>query len=284
MPKVFIIILNYNGKETLLECLQSVFQIDYPDREIVVVDNNSADGSLELAKKFYPRAHTIKNDKNIGFAAGNNVGIRFALEKMADYIFLLNNDAEIEKSAISKLVTLAQNNKEAGIISPIILKGKSNKVWFAGGKIKWLAMKTDHFAVPLAENPHKTDYISGCAMFVKKEVFKKIGLFDENFFLYYEDADFCWRARKERFESYVVPSAKVYHFERSEENKKAKIYWLVVSGIIFFKKNAPAFLKPWISFYLLLRKIKNWRDVNFKNDDIAKVVRKAYRDYSAIKK
>lgn len=283
------------------ECLTSVFRMDYPNFETVIVDNNSQDGSFELAKNSFPSAHFIKNEENLGFAAGNNIGIRFALEKMADYIFLLNNDAAVFKDTLSKLIKAAQKqeSEKIGIFSPVILKNNSKDIWFAGGKINWFRMRAEH----TTHNPqhttyniqHKiwnlqrklhgtnkiqdTEYVTGCAMLVKKEVFKKIGLLDENFFLYYEDADFCRRARKEGFKSAIVAGASVKHREKSEENKKAKTYWLVVSGIYFFRKNSPWFLKPWIIIYLAARKIKNKRDiVRGKGGELAKEVARAYKD------
>src|SRR6266705_2584097 len=100
-PKVFVIVLNYNGSEALPACLTSIFQSDYQNFEIIVVDNNSSDGSFEQAKNNFSRSIFIKNSDNVGFSKGNNIGIRYALERFADYIFILNNDTIIEKTTIS---------------------------------------------------------------------------------------------------------------------------------------------------------------------------------------
>lgn len=281
LPKIFIIILNYDGKDTIRACLESVYKSDYPNYEVIISDNASRDGSAELAKKYFSRVHFILNEKNIGFAAGNNVAIRFALEKFADYIFLLNNDATLGKDTISKLAAEAEKNEKGGIISPVILD-KYDKIWFAGGGIKWLKMRTEHHRDTL-QYVSTTDYVSGCAMLVKKDVFREIGLLDEKYFLYYEDADFCLRARKKGFQCLVVPDARVTHFEKSGNNLENKTYWLVLSGLIFFKKNAPAILKPWINLYLILRRMKNWFDVKIKKDNISKAVQKAYRDHKKFK-
>ncbi|GBE16975.1 N-acetylglucosaminyl-diphospho-decaprenol L-rhamnosyltransferase [bacterium BMS3Abin15] len=283
-PKIFIIILNYNGESTIKQCLNSVFQMDYPNFEVVVVDNNSSDGSLELAKGFFPKAHFIKNEKNVGFAAGNNVGVRFALEKMADYVFLLNNDALIKKDTLLKLVDAAEKDKNAGVVGPVIFKGNTDDIWFAGGEIKWLTMRAvhDNSGVNSRVNSFKTQYVSGCAMLIKKEVLKKTGLLSEDFFLYYEDVDFCVQAEKNGFYSLIVPGAEVFHFEKSEQNKKSKTYWLVISGLIFFKKNTPLFLKLWMYFYLFLRKRKNKKDVK-NNNELAREVQRAYNDYKNAK-
>jgi hypothetical protein len=265
-------------------CLDSVLKLEYPNFETVVVDNNSTDGSLELAKSLFSRFYFIKNEKNIGFAAGNNIGIRWTLEKMADYVLLLNNDAVIQKDALSILIEEAEKNGKAGILSPLIFKGNTQEVWFAGGKMKWLAMKNVHVNEQKSQDSYETQYITGCAMLIKKEVFQKIGLLDEDYFLYYEDADFCVRAKKSGFKILIAPSAEVYHYEKSEENREDKIYWLVLSGILFFRKNTPAILRPWMRIYLFLRKLKNRMDLRDEKNKEAKVVRKAYDDLEKFKK
>jgi len=282
-PRVFIIILNYNGKDVIKKCLASVFRNDYPDFEVVVVDNNSADGSLEAAKNNFSKAHFIKNEANLGFSAGNNVGIRFALERMAEYVLLLNNDTEVEKDFLEKLVAVAENNSEIGIVSPIIFNGQDKQVWFSGGQIKWFTMKAMHDQKPIARTWYETGYVSGCAMLVKANVFKTVGLLDEDLFLYWEDVDFSVRAQREGFKTVMVADSWVYHFEKSAQNLKNKTYWLVVSGLTFFKKNTPAILKPWVAMYVGARKIKNWADVKFKKNDLAPTVQRAYRDYKKVK-
>jgi len=278
-PKIFIIVLNYNGKDVVKNCLTSVFKIDYPDFEVVVVDNNSTDGSFELAKAGFSKANFIKNEENLGYAAGNNVGIRFALERMADYVLLLNNDTEVEKDFLTKLVEVEGKDEKIGIASPVIFDGHSRQVWFSGGEINWLTMKTQHSQKVLTEDYRETGLITGCAMLVRAAVFNEIGLLDEDFFLYYEDADFSLRAKKAGFKNIVVSGSWVYHFEKSKNNLKQKTYWLVISGLIFFQKNTPLLFKPWIKFYTALRKLKNKFDLKFKRNELAEIVEKAYADY-----
>lgn len=272
-PKVFIIVLNYNGKDVLFECLKSVYRIDYSNLEVVVVDNNSKDGSFESAQASFQKFHFIRNNRNLGFSAGNNVAIRWALEKMADYIFLLNNDAIIKEGALKKMIHSAEKDAVTGIFSPVIYKNEDEReIWFSGGRINWIKMRTEHIT-----SSKKTEYITGCAMLIKKEVFSKIGLFNEDYFLYYEDADFSWRARRAGFGLRIIPEASVYHAEKSSENP-SKIYWLVYSGLIFFKKNTPFIWRPWVSFYTFLRKIRNRKGL--KNREKYSIdIKKAFEDF-----
>lgn len=278
-PKVFAIVLNYNGKDVLLSCLDSLYKSDYSNLEVIVTDNNSKDGSLEEAREKFPRFHFIKNSENLGFAAGNNVAIRFALEKMADYVFLLNNDATVEPDTISKLIQVSQKEPSVGILSPVILSSDKSRVWFAGGTILWSKMRANHILKVLSSDPYETDYLSGCAILVRKDVFKKIGLLDETFFLYYEDTDFSHQAKMAGFKIKIAPSAIVYHAEKSEHANPAKLYWLVLSGIIFFKKNSRGLRGLWISFYLALRKLKNRLTIKINPDPETLEVYRAYEDY-----
>ncbi len=282
-PKIFVVILNFNGALTLPACLNSVFQSDYPNFEIIVVDNDSKDGSFEQAKSSFSRLHFIKNSKNLGFSQGNNVGIRFALEKFADYIFLLNNDALIKKDTLSLLEKTAKKNLTAGIISPLIMQNNNEDVWFAGGEIQWKKMRAVHIDAVILDKPYLSQYLSGCAMLIRKDVFREIGLFDERFFLYYEDADFSLRAKKANFDLLIDPSIKIKHLEQSNLNN-SKTYWLVLSGLLFFNIHATFPQKIWIFIYTTMRKIKNSYKYYFTKDSSAKNVRLAYQDFKKLPK
>lgn len=280
-PKVFVVVLNYNGLRTISKCLSSIYQSNYANFEVVLVDNASTDGSLELVKQQFPKAHVILNQANLGFAKGNNLGIRFALEKFAEFVLVLNNDAYLEPNTLETLVSYAGKNQAVGILSPLIFTA-DKKIWFAGGKIDWLKMRTLHDNSRALKVPYTSDYLCGCSLFISQKVFQKIGLFDEKFFLYYEDADFSIRARKVGFKIEIVPQAQIIHDEQSESNKPQKTYWLVLSGIIFFRKHTPFFLKPWTFLYLMLRKIKNRRDIQNKKDEVSLAVSKAYKDSAKV--
>ena len=278
-PKVFIIVLNYNGKEVLKTCLLSLLEVEYPNLEVVLVDNNSSDGSFEEARRDFSRMNFIKNEENIGFAAGNNVGIKFALDRGADYVLLLNQDTKVFPDFLSKLVTAAEEDKTIGIVNPLVFGMTEKEIWFSGGKISWLKMKAYHDHDERSGGFYETEFLSGCSILMKKEVFAKIGLWDEDFFLYWEDADFSLRARKAGFRIGIVPESHIFHFEKIAQPKASKVYWLVLSGLIFFKKNTPAIFLPWVKIYFFLRQIKNKLDNRFRKSPISEAVARAYADF-----
>lgn len=279
-PKVNLVVLNYNGKKELTACLSSLFCLDYPNFEVVLVDNASMDGSLELAKKNFAKATFIRNERNLGFAAGSNVGIRYSLEKMADYVLLVNNDTVWERECLTNLMRVAVADAKSGLFSPLIFSGNGERVWFSGGKIDWMRMKTMHARELLVHDNKITDFVSGCALLVKKDVFSRVGLLDEDYFLYWEDVDFSVRARRAGFTGRIVADARIRHLEKSEGNPENKIYWLVFSGLLFFQKNDTPLFRFWHGLYLFLRKAKNRLErKKYPQKKIAFVVEKAYKDF-----
>lgn len=320
-PKVFIIIVNYNGRRVLNRCLHSLFTQRYGNVEVVVVDNASTDGSLETARSKFSKAHFIAGKKNRGFGGGNNLGISFALSQGAEYVFLLNSDAWIEADTLDVLVKTQQKNNDVLLLSPLILKESSRTSsflcssrrsgapkasvhnmyaaeertlqrrnaqneevlpWFCGGKIDWWRMRATH--TPCNPNAarqdrlYETEYISGCAMFVHRSFFAKVGLFDERFFLYYEDADLSLRARAANFAPTVTTGASIFHSEESASRGPQKTYHLVLSGILFFRKYDSAPWRLWHLLYLFLRKCKNRLDrIKDPKNELAQHVSKAYR-------
>ena len=230
--RVYIILLNWNGKEDTLECLESVQKIDYPNFKTIVVDNGSSDGSVSAIQKEFPKVKVIKTGKNLGYAGGNNFGIRYALKNGTDYILILNNDTIVDPQILKAFIGAASQIQQPGILSPIIYYfSHKKKIWYAGGQQFKKTARFRHVGIGCIENRKdyktfmETDYASGCALFTNASVFRKIGLFDEKFFLTYEETDFCYRAKNENIRSYVVPEAKVWHkISVSFGGEKSPIY------------------------------------------------------------
>lgn len=223
MKKIVIIILNYNGFEDTKNCLSTLNLLEDKSYkfETVVIDNGSKTEELKnlrtLLNKKYSGIKLITNGKNLGFAKGNNVGIKYALDKGADYIFLLNNDTLIEHNFLKNLLVLDKD-----ISSPIVkfqeFKDKSKLMYDLGGFVNWWTGRTYHLNAYseelekyLTKKYIEVDYIAGCSMLIKREVFEKIGLLDEKYFIYFEDVDFCITAKKNGLEVVVDPKGMIYH-------------------------------------------------------------------------
>ncbi|MFA5986703.1 MAG: glycosyltransferase family 2 protein [Parcubacteria group bacterium] len=278
----FFVVVNYNSGDSIIRCLHSILQSQHVHPLIVVVDNASSDQSLELCKLKYPNLIYIYNTQNVGFATAANIGTRYALERNATTITYCNPDATLSKDCASLLTTAVTDNIVA-IASPLIFDTTRKKQWFSGGKINFFTCQNTH-AEPIKDLTQKvvsSEYISGCVMTVHASVYKKIGLFDERFFLYYEDADFCLRAKKEGFSLGLLPHAKAFHDEVSENHKEIKTYFLVLSGLLFFDKHAHGLARIWFHIHFFLRKIKNYY-AQKKFHPYASSVHKAFVDYESL--
>ncbi|MDP3957059.1 MAG: glycosyltransferase family 2 protein [bacterium] len=280
-PRVAVIVLNYNGKECLPRCLNSLAQLEYSNREIIIVDNHSSDDSLLVAEKTFPQLTFIRNAENAGFAKGMNIGIRAALAHGAEWCWLINYDTEIDRSALTRLIAAAQKFPNAGLLSPVIYEKESNRPWFAKGRVDFFRMRAIHVAPTrkdLSSDSYPSEFLTGCALLIKKELIGAIGFLDERFFLYYEDADYSLRAASAGFACLVVSGARVRHSEVSQANPGKK-YFLVYSGLLFFEKHAPLFLRPYLWLYVTIRRVKNRLDVVLKNSPAALEVRRAYQHF-----
>jgi len=233
MPKIFVIILNWNRAQDTIACLKSVGQLRVVGYElnIIVVDNASTDDSVKAVRKLHvPGLWIIENKKNLGFAEGNNVGIRYALEKGADYILVLNNDTLVEKNLVGELLKAAKKSNNFGAASPKIYFAKGFEfhkkrysaselgkvIWYAGGDIDWenlygTAHGVDEVDKGQFEKEGKTDFATGTCMFLKASALKKVGFFDKNYFMYLEDTDLSVRLKKKGFEVLFVPKAILWH-------------------------------------------------------------------------
>jgi GT2 family glycosyltransferase len=216
-PLVYIIVLTWNGKVDTLECLKSLALLTYSNFKTVVVDNASDDGTSEAVRQLYSSVHVIQNNHNLRFAGGNNIGIEFALENNADYILLLNNDTVADKNFLSYLIESIEKDKTIGMAGPkIYFHSDPKRIWYAGGKINWWSGSVSHLGVREIDNGkfeklRYTDYVTGCALLVKREVVEKIGMLDESYFIYGEDADWSLRTVLAGYKLLFVPQAVLWH-------------------------------------------------------------------------
>lgn len=211
-PTVSVVIINWNGKEHLARCLASLEAQTYRDFETIVVDNGSTDGSVAFVRERFPAIRLICNDRNLGFARANNQGIAMARGR---YIALLNNDTQTEPQWLEALIHAAETHPEIGAFAPLVLfNDRRDTVDSAGLKVSVLGHGIQNL---LGEHVERVGGVcevfgvSATAALFRRELLQDVGLFDEDYFIYYEDVDLAWRARLRGWRSFLVPQAIVYH-------------------------------------------------------------------------
>ena len=250
-PKVTIIILNWNKAEDTIECLNSLHELSYNNSSIIVIDNASTDNSVQKIKQKFPDIMLISNKSNLGFCEGNNIGMRYAFQSGAEYIFLLNNDAVIEKSALSYLVKGVEDNPSIGIMGATIMSYREpEKVHVLGGELDFKTGKTFPFPPTMQKSSGgimEVDWVSGCAFFIKRDVIKKIGYFDPKYFAYKEEVDYCVRAKNNEYKISFCENAKVYH-KKDDYVSLIELYFMTRNLPYFILKHAHK--KNLLSFFL----------------------------------
>jgi len=230
--KVVVVVLNYNGCEVTQECLESLNRLKTNGFEIdlLVVDNGSTDNSVKKLRPAFPRVNFLVNQANLGFSEGNNVGFRWALKNGADFVLVLNNDTTVAPNLLQVLMTLALSQKTGGIFCPKIYFAPGFEshpdryrsvdlgkvIWYAGGQIDWQNMLANHRGVDEVDKgqyevPIKTVYATGCCMLIRREVLENVGLFDQKFYMYFEDLDFSMKVIKKGYGIFYEPKAVVWH-------------------------------------------------------------------------
>jgi GT2 family glycosyltransferase len=250
-PLVAIIVLNWNGRDDTVACVESLRGSNYQNAKVLIVDNGSTDDSVaEFARRF-PDLRCIQNGENRGFAEGNNVGMRAALAEGADYVFLLNNDATIEPEALDRLVAAAEAQPDVGIVGPKILyRDEPRRIWYAGGTISPLGRMGHEGWNRIDEGqwdaPRETGYVTGCAFLVKRAVLVKVGLFAPEYFLLFEEADLCVRARREGFRCWVEPRAIVRHkVSSSFGGLSPQYYYYFMRNYLLFQRRHVIPVRGW---------------------------------------
>lgn len=241
LPFVVTVIVNWNRPLDTIECLKSLGSITYRNHKVVVVDNGSEDGSTEQIHAAVPKAEILVNSRNLGFAAGVNIGIVRALELNAAYVLLLNNDTVVAPDFLEPLVAACEADREIGIVGPAVYHFGTRRFFSGGGWPRRLLPLLVRQAHPLGQGkgksacaPQEVEYIWGQAMLIRKEVFEHIGLFDSGFFMYYEDCDFCRRASRVGFRLLCVPQAHVWHKVANSTRGNERLRWRYKTASMFY--------------------------------------------------
>lgn len=280
--EVSIIIINWMNWKDTIECLESILKVNYTNYNIIIIDNCSKNDSIEKIKEWHTSRNLeivelqednlnsndnsihkklilIKNKENYGFAKGNNIGIKFALKFFKpDYILLLNNDTVVDKDFLSELVKFAEENN-ADIVGPKIyyydFNGKKNVISFIGERIvPWKAcgerLGAGEEDRGQYDRPIEVDRVEGSCMLIRSKVFEKIGFLDEDYFLFFEETDFCIRAKRAGFKIMYCPTAKIWHKVGGSTGKinPIRTYNFAKSRVLFIKKNFNQYLPLYLIY------------------------------------
>ncbi|MEQ1600159.1 MAG: glycosyltransferase family 2 protein [Methylophilaceae bacterium] len=260
LNNIAIVVLNWNGADDTLACLDSLAALTYSKFSVILVDNGSTDDSLirlRAHNSSYPLT-LLENGKNLGYAEGNNVGTRYALEHDANFVLLLNNDTTVAPDLLEQLIDSAQRNPDAGVFSARVMYfDNPDTVWFDGAvwnetsrQLEWPGQGENEEDLSIID--HDTDYASGAALFFRAEVARQIGLLDEKFFLVWEEVDWCFRARKAGWRNVVVPAARVWHkigVSFGSESSPLRTYFSTRNKLLWFSRHTSFFvrLQLWVS-------------------------------------
>jgi GT2 family glycosyltransferase len=247
-PKVFIIVLNWNGFQDTIECVNSVKAISYPNYRVILVDNGSTDDSETLLRERFPGIELIQTGQNLGFTGGNNIGMRHALGNGADYIILLNNDTIVDKDFVTALVNVAEADKTAGMLcSKIFFHDRPDFLWYAGASFHpWLGWGR-HRGYNVRDEGQfdtveETARPTGCSLMVSRRLCEHIGLLAEKFFCYCEDLDWGMRAQNAGYKVMYVPASRVWHkISRSTGGSRSglSLYYYVRNMLLCLDSNRP---------------------------------------------
>jgi GT2 family glycosyltransferase len=267
-PTVAIIVVNWNQYQLTIECLASLKNVTYSNFQIILVDNGSKDGSPQKLRDAFPEVFLLENPENTGYVGGNNLGLEYALQHGFEYCLLLNNDTEVSPDFLSLMLEGIRADDKIGIAGPAIYyHSLPDTLWSAGGAIDWEHGSTRMLGIgervrdPSRTLPQPVDFVTGCALLIRSDVIKKIGLLDERFFAYYEETEWCVRVKKAGFKIVFIPQACIWH-KISPQAREASplVHYYMTRNRLLFLKLTGATWRAWYNTLFLedLRTILSW--------------------------
>ena len=264
-PYVVSVILNTNRRQDTLDCLASLAHSTYQPHTALVVDNASTDGSVEAIRAAFPETQFVALAENRGYAGNNNVGLEWAVKHGADWVLILNEDTVLDPEALARLVEVGLSDAHIGIVGPMVYHfDEPDVIQTAGGVLgpHWFAglMGYNERDRGQYHDPRPVEWISGCAMLARRALIEQVGLFDERFFIYWEEIDWCLRARKAGWQLMQVPQAKLWHkgVRRNYTPTPSVTYYTTRNRFLLLAKNH-ASLSTWlVSVASTLRTLSSW--------------------------
>jgi GT2 family glycosyltransferase len=250
-PFVICVILNTNRREDTLACLVSLSKSSYRHFSILVLDNHSTDGSVEAIQEQFPQVEIVPIAENRGYAGNNNVGIDIAVKKGADWVFVLNEDTILDPDCLGRLVEVGEEDARTGIVGPMVYHFDEPKyIQSAGGMLGpyWqsIHLAKDELDTGQWKDVHPVEWISGCAIMVRRAAIEQAGMIDERFFYYWEETEWCLRIGKAGWKVLHIPAARLWHkgVQRNYSPKPSLMYYSTRNRLLMISKHhAP--LKIW---------------------------------------
>lgn len=258
-PLVWIIIVNWNGRDVTLDCLASLRAVTYGNRKVLVVDNGSTDDSVPAIQRQNPEVVVLPLPENRRFAGGNNAGLKYALSRGGECFLLLNNDTTVHPGFLEPLVECLSSDPSTGIVAPkIFYYGDPSRLWYAGGRISFWTGTMRHRGIRELDDGRynartATDYATGCCLLVRKDFVERAGLLDESYHMYTEDADWSMRGRRQGYSIVFEPRSMVWH--KLSVSAGGHLSWYkmknkLLSNFRFFARYAAWYqwlIFPWVS-------------------------------------
>lgn len=254
-PLVAILVLNWNRCRDTLACVESIGKLIYPRFVTAVIDNGSSDGSPRVLRERFPSTEVLETGRNLGYAGGNNVGMKWALQRGADYVLILNNDTiVVDPDALTGLVLVAEQDPRIGVLGPKVVCEPDRHLLYSCGETQSLWFNRRRIATgqpdrEIGAEPRDADYVVGCALLVSRQFIESVGMLDEVFFAYYDEVDWCFRGRALGFRVVCVPTAVIAHKGEASSGKGLNpitAYYRTRNWIYFMRKHAAPY--HWLVF------------------------------------
>lgn len=243
MPLIGVLVVTWNRKDDLLDCLRSVAASDYHDLAVYVVDNASEDGTAPAVLREFPDVRLIRSEENLGFAGGNNLGLDQMISDGVDAAFLLNDDAVVAEDTLIRLVE-GFHDPSIGVLGPrILFHSEPDTIWAAGGMVDArTGIAVQRFYGELdtgqADDAVDVDYAVGCAMLVKTDAIRHVGLLNTDYYMYYEEADWCRRVRDAGYRVRYIPGSRVLHkVGRARDTRPHTVYYCARNRLLYLRRS-----------------------------------------------